>query len=303
MRRNVVDESDFRILAHLLKTPLDSHAAIGRAVDLTGASVGARLRNLERVGVLRGWRAIVAAEAFGRIPTGYFFSRAKRSVDLTGVGAVREAMWATVYDDGSVSVLVYEKSRGDALPGLEALIGGAASLVTTPRLSRPLPRDRTLSKLDWRLVSVLLDRPRCSVKDLSSATGLSRRTVQVRRADLLRKGLVHVAPVLDEARAAGAILYHAFAFAEDASALAGVGGLLKQAAPFASFQDPPGAIFFGFSSDLATVNELRDALHREQGLHMGEALVPRFHAYCIDNVRALVSVELSKWMPPGPPSP
>ena len=54
-----VDETDLAILRLLQTDGRATHAAIGKAVGLTGPSVYARIKRLERDGIIRGYTALI----------------------------------------------------------------------------------------------------------------------------------------------------------------------------------------------------------------------------------------------------
>ncbi|MBV8932188.1 MAG: Lrp/AsnC family transcriptional regulator [Kutzneria sp.] len=58
-----LDDVDLRLLTLLQVDGRRTHAALGKDVGLTGPSVYARIKRLEREGVIRGYTAILAPEA------------------------------------------------------------------------------------------------------------------------------------------------------------------------------------------------------------------------------------------------
>ena len=58
-----LDEVDLKLLRALQANARATQAALGQAVGLTGPSVYARIRRLEREGIIRGYTALVAPEA------------------------------------------------------------------------------------------------------------------------------------------------------------------------------------------------------------------------------------------------
>lgn len=61
-----LDDIDIKILELLQEDGRQSHAAIGKATDLTGPAVYARIQRLEREGVIKGYSVLLDAEKIGR---------------------------------------------------------------------------------------------------------------------------------------------------------------------------------------------------------------------------------------------
>lgn len=59
------DDIDRRILAILREAGRAAHATIAKRVGLSAPAVGERIRKLEQAGVVRGYRATLAADALG----------------------------------------------------------------------------------------------------------------------------------------------------------------------------------------------------------------------------------------------
>ncbi len=62
----MLDAIDLKILQILQEDGRQSLAALGKAVDLTGPSVYARLQRMEREGVIRGYTALLNPERLGQ---------------------------------------------------------------------------------------------------------------------------------------------------------------------------------------------------------------------------------------------
>ncbi|MFT7836769.1 Lrp/AsnC family transcriptional regulator [Saccharothrix sp. BKS2] len=61
-----LDEVDLQLLTLLQEDGRATHAALGKAVGLTGPSVYARVKRLEQEGVIRGYSAIVEPQSVGQ---------------------------------------------------------------------------------------------------------------------------------------------------------------------------------------------------------------------------------------------
>ncbi len=61
-----LDDIDLKILNLLLQDGRISHTAIGKETDLSAPSVYARIQRMEREGVIKGYRVLLAPEKIGR---------------------------------------------------------------------------------------------------------------------------------------------------------------------------------------------------------------------------------------------
>jgi Lrp/AsnC family leucine-responsive transcriptional regulator len=67
--RPVLDERDLAILAALQDDARATYADVGVAVGLSASAVHERVRKLEQLGVIRGYRAVIDPEAIGLFVT------------------------------------------------------------------------------------------------------------------------------------------------------------------------------------------------------------------------------------------
>jgi Lrp/AsnC family leucine-responsive transcriptional regulator len=65
----VLDERDLEIIAALQEDARATYAEVGRRVRLAASSVHERVRKLEQLGAIRGYRAVVDPEAIGLFVT------------------------------------------------------------------------------------------------------------------------------------------------------------------------------------------------------------------------------------------
>ncbi|SDY02270.1 Lrp/AsnC family transcriptional regulator, leucine-responsive regulatory protein [Amycolatopsis xylanica] len=84
MTNETLDEVDLRLLQALQADGRATHAALGKAVGLTGPSVYARIKRLERAGVIRGYTTIVDAGALGQDLVAYLRIGTKAGPDEAG---------------------------------------------------------------------------------------------------------------------------------------------------------------------------------------------------------------------------
>ena len=66
---SVLDERDLAILGALQEDARATYADVGAEVGLSASAVHERVRKLEQQGVIRGYRAVLDAEAVGLLVT------------------------------------------------------------------------------------------------------------------------------------------------------------------------------------------------------------------------------------------
>lgn len=204
-----MDDTDFQILAALTRDPLASHAELARDVSLTAPAVRARVTRLREAGVLAGFFGLPAAEAFGRVPRIFPFPEPRvEAEDLDGILAVDPVVWVSLKHDGALTVEVYLEEETENPPVelvnlLGTPMGAYGSSLPAPRVESPV-----LSPLDWRLLEVLVPRPRTPVAALAEATGLTPKTVRRHRDRMIRDGLLVVIPIVVGTPSPGLLMFN-----------------------------------------------------------------------------------------------
>lgn len=149
LRERELDAVDRRILAALQANARASFAEIGQAVGLSAPSVHARVRKLERRGVIRGYTAVVdpAALGFGITAfvaitqaSGYHWEDIERAVEA--LPAVEECHSVTGDDSYLLKVRVADTAALEALLRQINATDGVARTRTLVVLSTPFERRR-----------------------------------------------------------------------------------------------------------------------------------------------------------------
>lgn len=127
-----MDEIDQKIIQHLVHDGRMSFAALGRAVKLSTPAVHARVRQLERRGVITGYGARVSPAALGLGLSGLVALETEGSLEAI-IRAVRampevEACWSTA----GTSDLLLKVRVGDP-PAMEHLLVRLRELVGVDR--------------------------------------------------------------------------------------------------------------------------------------------------------------------------
>jgi Lrp/AsnC family leucine-responsive transcriptional regulator len=145
----LVDETDRKLLEVLHANARASFAALGEAVGLSAPSVHARVKRLERLGVIRGYRVVVDPAPLG-FPLGAFVAVTQASgyhwEDLERAFAampeVEECHSVTGEDSYLLKVRVADPAELEALLRRINMIDGVARTRTVVILSTPFDRRR-----------------------------------------------------------------------------------------------------------------------------------------------------------------
>lgn len=145
----LIDETDRKILAALHANARASYAELGQAVGLSAPSVHARVKRLERLGVIRGYRVVVDPASLG-FPLGAFVAVTQASgyhwEDLERAFAampeVEECHSVTGEDSYLLKVRVADPAELEALLRRINMVEGVARTRTVVILSTPFDRRR-----------------------------------------------------------------------------------------------------------------------------------------------------------------
>lgn len=204
-----MDDTDFQILAALTRDPLASYAELGRDVGLTQPAVRNRITHLREAGVLKGFFGLPAAEAFGRVPRIFPFPKpGVAAEDLDAIVKMDPVVWVSLKHDGALTVELYLEDEAESPPPalvnlLGPPLGGYGSSLPALRVEDPV-----LSPLDWRLLEILVPDPRTSIAAVARKTGLTRKTVRLRRDRLIRDGLLGIIPIVVGAPSPGLLMFN-----------------------------------------------------------------------------------------------
>lgn len=198
-----MDRTDFRLLVSLFEDARQSYRSLGRRVGLTAPAVRERIQRLEALGTLRGFWLRPDAALFGRSDCVFMFAgpfqldRVRAAIDKPDVA------WVAPKIDGGVSIGMWTKDTDSAERSLVQLLGQSPSgRSVSPRNTLPVP-----TRLDWKILSALVDDPRRELQDVCRVTHLSSKTVRKRLAVMLKAGSVAITPVFGALGDGGDIVY------------------------------------------------------------------------------------------------
>ena len=184
----MMDDADFRLLAHLFRDPFASYRELGQELALSGPAARNRLERLAESGVLRGFQVLPSAEVMGRTHVMWEYPEPRERPESSKVLTIEDVAWAVEWHDNSWTVHAFVRRPRERPPAtLDALMGAPGRAAhplaeTDPGDADP---DAVLSPLDWRLIAALATEPRATAVRLAQESGLSPKSVRARRAALV----------------------------------------------------------------------------------------------------------------------
>lgn len=184
-------------------------AEIASHVGLNRTAVWARLCKWRKVGFWDGFETQVNCRIFGAGVLMVSFQVADSAQGwelLDRTGAIEGVMWASLHFGDSlvarnveyVLVTMVADTRANHLRRMRALRRlSPTGVVDGPLAFEPPPCSRTLSRLDWRILSAMVARPNSSAAQLAADVGVSLKTLDHHRSMLIDGRVVFSTPRLD----------------------------------------------------------------------------------------------------------
>ena len=293
----VVDEKDFQILAHLARDPFASNEKIGRSLGLSGSSAKRRIEALVAEGVVPSTWLLPVPQIFRRHSRIFVYKNlAKPDEAVEAALKADPIVWAGFDVDRTFHAHAYAETPDAAAPKDLVRILGEPAFAVSPPFSQADPNEATLSPLDLRVLLVLLRRPRASLKELATATGLSPKTVRRRRDAMYANGLFILFPVIHVARARGLVLYNAYAHgAAVPSNLQRILSALPRCRLITTRTNPPGVWLIGWADSMAEVADVDAHLRGLPGVERAGIIMRQRVDFAVDRVEGWILRELERW--------
>lgn len=184
-------------------------ADVASHVGLNRTAVWARLRKWREIGFWDGFDTQVNCRIFGAstLIASFHVADSAQGWELVDrSGAIEGVMWASLHFGESLVdrnvnyVLVTMLADTDAnelrrMRDLRRL--SPTGIVDGPLTLQPPPCSRTLTRLDWRVLSAMVANPNSSTVRLASDVGVSLKTFDHHRSQLIDDGVVYSTPRLD----------------------------------------------------------------------------------------------------------
>ncbi len=288
----MVDERDFRILAHLLRDPFASYEKLGRQTGLSGTAAKTRLEDLERLGVLEGFRGLPAAGILHRYARLFLFKPTDNPKSLERALETESAVFATLDQDKVVGVLTYNLAQqGKPEAALVELLG-EPEFETTPLIPNLNNTVNMASISELKVIKGLVPHPRISLSDLSESTGLSLKVVRKIRSRLIGEGMLHVLPMFQAAHSRGLLLYEILAHAANNSILTQMSENLPQCSILGHHENPPGLSLYCWANSLKEVLEVESGLKENSSIDSVRIVIHMQRAFASSRVIDLVEKEI-----------
>jgi DNA-binding Lrp family transcriptional regulator len=184
-------------------------ADIASHVGLTRTAVWARQSKWRKVGFWDGFDTQVNPRIFGAsasIASFHVDDSAQGWELLDRTGAIEGVMWASLHFGDSlvarnveyVLVTMLADTRANQLRRMRALRRlSPTGAVDGPVTTEPPPCSRTLTCLDWRILSAMVARPNSSAARLAGDVGVSVKTLDLHRSLLIDDRVVCSTPRFD----------------------------------------------------------------------------------------------------------
>lgn len=189
--------------------PRITAADIASHVGLTRTAVWARLRKWRKVGFWDGFETQVNSRIFGAgvsMASFHVNDSAQGWELLDRAGAIEGVMWASLHFGDSlvarnveyVLVTMLADTRANQLRRMRALRRlSPTGVVDGPVTTEPPPCSRTLTRLDWRVLSAMVAGPNSSAALLAGDVGVSVKTLDHHRSRLIDDRVVCSTPRID----------------------------------------------------------------------------------------------------------
>lgn len=293
----MVDEKDFRILAHLARDPFASNEKIGRVLGLSGNSVKRRIEALVAEGVVPSTWLLPVPQIFRRHSRIFVYKDVAKPDEAIDLALQTDpVVWAGFDVDRSFHVHAYALTPDAATS--EDLVKrlGEPAFAVSPPFSDLNPNEAVLSSLDLRILLVLVRRPRASLKELAAATGLSPKTVRRRRDAMFADGRFILFPVIHVARARGVMLYNAYAQgARVPSNAQRILSTLPRCRLITTRTNPPGVWMICWADSMAEVADVEAHLRGLPEVERAGIIMRQRVEFAVDRVEGWIREELAKW--------
>lgn len=293
-----MDYSDFTILSELMRNPLETYEKLGSAAGMRGVSARNRVKNMERSGLIRGIHLVPSPLSFGRIASSYVFNRvADAQSMLPTLLDVEDVVFAWTDHENDVVVNAYHKDAGNGAmirEKLREILGDCEHSSFTPTsLLPPIMSHSGLSSIDWKLLEHMVAEPRLPVTDLSRLTGLSRKTVNIHRNQLIVERKVYPVFLSDFTKGRDHILYGAVVIFDNQN-------VMDQLSQFNmvrvwTMNNPSGVYFLGFADTLRDVENVRYRVSEMKDIKGFSISIPTGGIFGLQRIRNWIREAIEQW--------
>lgn len=296
-RAAVVDEKDFRILAHLSRDPFASREKIGRDLGLSGNSVKGRIERLEAEGVLPSTWLLPLPQIFRRQSRIFVYKDVEQPARAIEAAIKADpVIWAGVDLDRSFHVHAYAKTTDEPAPESLVKLLGEPAFAVSPPFPQPSHGAAVLSPLDLRILLILVRRPRAQLQEIAALTRLSPKTVRRRRDAMFANGLFLLFPVIHVAQSRGLVLYNAYLHGPRLPSNAQqILSALPRSRLVTRRTDPPGLWLICWARSMAEVSQDEERMRALPGVERAGIVMRLRVDFAVDRIEGWIHEELAKW--------
>ncbi|HII40496.1 MAG TPA: AsnC family transcriptional regulator [Thermoplasmata archaeon] len=302
----MMDDADFRLLAHLFRDPFASYRELGQELALSGPAARNRLERLAESGVLRGFQVLPSAEVMGRTHVMWEYPEPRERPESSKVLTIEDVAWAVEWHDNSWTVHAFVRRPRERPPAtLDALMGAPGRAAhplaeTDPGVADP---DAVLSPLDWRLIAALATEPRATAVRLAQESGLSPKSVRARRAALVERGRLQVIPRVAYAASRGVILFDLLVMLSRPADEPSIRRMIPTGVLLRANRSPPSGFFFCRADSVHAISDLERRVAGLPGVSRVVSRFPKSREYAGDRIRAWVDAKNEEWAQARRPRP
>ena len=293
----MVDEKDFQILARLARDPFASNESIGGSLSLSGNSVKRRIEALVSEGVVPSTWLFPIPQIFRRHSRIFVYKdMAKPEEAIEAALRVDPVVWAGFDVDRSFHAHAYALTPDAAPPDGLVKVLGEPSFAVSPPFSDVTAAEAAVSSIDLRVLSVLIRRPRASLKQIAAATGLSAKTVRRHREAMFANGSFMLFPVIHVAQARGLVLYNAYVHGSTVpSNVQRILSALPRCRLITTRTNPPGVWLIGWAESMAEVADVDAHLRGVPGVERAGIILRQRVDFAVDRIERWIREDLAEW--------
>lgn len=249
----------------------ESYASIAKRVGVDEETVRKRIKRMEGIGLIMGWRVMVNPSLIG---CSYAFidlevqNTASKPDILSQLKLVEGVVALMNFEGGGITIFLYAEA-GDALTRKAQLIGlMCGTEKPTVELIGIPPYTLLVTATDWRIIWAIRNEPRKNLTDIARETKMSTRTVNRRLSLLTERGAFFLIGLPNLKRASG-VSANFLIFCAEPGAGASVAGRIAEEFDNIVFGSPLTARHLSYNmvfNNLIEIDEALELIKRIEGV-------------------------------------
>lgn len=270
-----MDETDGKLLAHLVRDPLARTGVLCETVGLTPNAVRARLENLQARGILWGARGVPNPLLFDRTSVVAVYDVPVEGNPPPGTLLEVEEVTAVSenYDGRLAAICWLPGPDADTPVQLDERMGGRPVRRFVERTEPLDPPGRALSTAKWRIMEEMLPDPRIQTSALAEAAGVSPKRARRLRDWLVNGGHLEVETIIQEDQGGEVMFHELYAQGPAAARPERVQDVLAASWVVSRVEQPVGVLLLCQASHLGEAIASRDRVSEVEGIDHAELVL------------------------------